>query len=469
MSRAYVAQTRQSAGGGTYLSFVRPEFRKDYHIPGLDYQTGGIRSFSLWNSYPSVIRIIPGYDKATGQVYRQNVKCNEFAFDTNYLEYLSETVNQAAVVSNFGQRGQTFITSYKPGSDDALKFGGNTVIDTFIKSIMYSVKNEHDGKKSRFQVTPEMRSWASRDGILKFSRPAILVQALVFTRNGYEMQDENRQPLVDEYGNSLPMLAVVSIEGQQTVQNLLTALVEPMDANKPLDAATNNKYGAMCEMEGNILFLNNVQDVQSKRNMLRPSVQQPGPGWTPTPFPITEEDVKNWWIPWDDLLHYQTSEEQCRFLANEFGPDTVNYIIGTDANMSQVHIPDEIKAAGLGRYEQFVRGGCYQKQASVPGRTASSFGAPRGPSPRPANPAEQALSAGFTPARPPQSAPRPQFAGLKPNTAMDMDKLRSAMAGIHGATQGGNKQAELARGLLKDNDLADYQDPNLMQGDEDAQ
>lgn len=481
MSRSFIAPTRQAAGGG-FLSFVKPSYRKDYHIPGLDYQVNGIRSFSLWNSYPSVIRIIPGYDKATGEVFRQNVNCNEFAFDTNYLDYLSETVNQAAVVTNFGQRGQTFITSYAPGSEDALKFGGNTVIDTFTKSIMYSVKNTNEGKRARFQVTPEMRKWCSREGALKYSRPSLLMQALVFVRNGFNMQDENKQPLVDEYGQPLPLLAVVAIEGQQTVQNILTALVEPANANEPLDAATNNKYGAMCEMEGNLLFLNNVQDVQSKRNMLRPSVQQPGQGWTPTPYPLTEEEVKSWWVPWDDLLQYLTAEEQCELLANEFGPDTVNYIIGTDANMSQVNIPEKIKAAGLGRYEQFVNGGGQQKQASygAPSRSSASFGIPRPPmAQRPAqapqqNTAEQVMSQAFTPARPPKSAPpaapaqRPAFSGLRPNTAMDMEKLRSTMSGINRATQQGS-MANKAQELLNDTDLDDYQDPNFNGGENDAQ
>ena len=477
MIRAYQAPQRQGGGQTTYLSFVRPQYRRDYKIPGLEYQTNGIRSFTLWNAYPSVIRIIPGYDKATGEIFRQNVNCNEFADDAQYDEYLSDTFIDASIVSNFGPRKMTFITSYAPGSPESQMFAGNTVIDAFARSIHYSVKDSNEGKRSRFQVTDQMRNWCSREGMLRRPHKAFLMQALVFTRNGVDSKDEQGNPLLSENGDILPTLAVVSVEGRETIRNLMAALVQPENANLPLDANTNNKYGGLAELDGNILFLNNFHDANNNTNSLRPSVQPAGQrGWTPTPWPFDKQDVYNMWVPWQDLLHYMTPEEQCKLLAQDFGPDTVNYIIGTDPNLNQVRIPDEVASAGLGRYAQFVKGGASsQPQRSSYGQPSSGYGmgqqkqatAPRPPIRqafnRPAvDPVEDALNTGYTPAKPPKSQPqppKPPFNGLRPNSTMDMGKLNAAMAGLHGGNQ--SDQAARAKSLLNETGLEDYQDPNF--------
>ena len=71
MIRAYQAPQTQGGGQQTYMTFVRPKYRRNYKIPGFDYQTTGIRSLTLWNAHPSVIRIIPSYDKATGEIFKQ--------------------------------------------------------------------------------------------------------------------------------------------------------------------------------------------------------------------------------------------------------------------------------------------------------------------------------------------------------------------------------------------------------------
>jgi hypothetical protein len=65
---------------------------------------------------------------------------------------------------------------------------------------------------------------------------------------------------------------------------LLQALVSPMDPRKPLDAAENNKFGALAELDGNMLYLHPVQE--GKYNVLHPSVQAATQGWEPEPFPI---------------------------------------------------------------------------------------------------------------------------------------------------------------------------------------
>ena len=111
--------------GGSYLSFVKQAYRRDYAIPVLEYQTAGIISRSLWTSKDHIIRIIPGLD-ASGKVLRQNTNINDYSTDAPYSDYLSGTFMMATTVNNFGETGQTFITDYAPGSEDESKFAGDT-------------------------------------------------------------------------------------------------------------------------------------------------------------------------------------------------------------------------------------------------------------------------------------------------------------------------------------------------------
>ena len=480
MYTAFQQPTRRSQSG-PFLSFVKPSYRKGYEIPGLPYQTNGYRSMTCWSTREQILRIIPGYDRATGQVYRQNINVNEFSPDDGYDHYLSDTFMTASVVSNFGARNQTFITSYDPKSEDAMRYHGDTVINMFVKNVANSVLNADKGKRTKFQVTDEMRQWCAKDGPIKYPKMALLMQALVFKRNGADTKDDNGNPLVDENGNTLPLLTVVGVDGRQSLMELMKGLVEPMDPGKPLDASTNNRLGGMGEADGRILFLNPSQDPTTGVRMLKPSVQGPTKGWTPTPWPLSEEEIKSWWIPWDDLLQYLTAQEQCQFLAQEFGADSVNYFIGTDPIFNGLELPGEIKNAGLGRYARFVSGSSAtsfsapSRPAASPSPATRSFGmpkqaaagfAPQGFAPKapaaPANPAEAALSAGFTAAPKPKST----FAGLRANAAIDKDKLAAALNGIHKAQQPTTGQASLAQDLLNDNDLEDYMDPNLPEDSE---
>ena len=469
--------TRRQAGG-PFLSFVKPAYRKGYEVPGLAYQTGGIKSISLWNTRESVLRIVPGYDKATGQVFPQNINVNEFSIDAGYDDYLSDTFLTASIVSNFGARGQTFITSYAPGSEDAQRYGGDTVINQFVKNVTNSVLNAEKGKRTKFQVTDDMKQWCSKDGPIKYPRQALLFQALIFKRNGIENKDENGNLLLDEEGNSLPVFGVVSVDGKQTLLEVMKALVDPMDPGKPLNASTNNRYGAFAGLEdGVVMFLNPVQDNTTGARMLRPSVQEPtSSGWNKTPFPLDEETVKSLWVPWEDLLQYMTAEEQCKLLAQEFGSDSVNYFIGTDPMFNGMHMPDEIANAGLGRYARFVSGAAatgFAAPRPAPSAARTGFGLGKAAAQPAQTPVDAALSASFVKAPVPKSpglaglkaAPaqaKPGLAGLRANAAIDQEKLKAALSGIRSAQKPQQPtQTTMAQQLMNDQDLEGYIDDNL--------
>lgn len=470
----YQAYREQSTARsyGPWLSFVKQQYRKGYQIPGLDYQQNGIRSYTLWNTRDSVLRILPGYDPTTGEIFPQNVRCNEYTTDGAYTDYLSDTFMTASIVSGFGQQGMTFITSYAPGSSDEQRWGGSTVIKVFTKNIQNSVNAAANGKKPRFGVTQEMRQWCDpMHGPLKYDHMAVLMQCLVFKVNGRDNQNSEGQPLVDDNGNPYPLLGVVAVDSKASIGALMQALVEPMNPGLPLNPATNSKYGSMAELDSNVLYLNPVDNPNGKGHMLRPSVQGAGKGWTPTPFPLTEEEVKALWIPWEQLLNYMTAEEQLKFLAGEFGADSVNYFVGTDPIFAgKLEIPAEITNAGYGRYQQFLG----NDKRPVPigatgGITRSSFGIPKTGTIRESfeDPVEQTLNTGYVAAPAPAAAPQPQpakprpsgIAGLRPNSTIDQDKLKAALNGIRGAASTSqSNQASMAANLLNDTDLDGYQD-----------
>lgn len=454
MARSSVGQTNQRSGGASYYSYVKQEFRKGYEIPLLPYQTSGILTRPLWNTKNHVIRIIPGYDPETGEIFRQNTRVNEYVTDGSYLDYLSDTVMQSSTLQMFGEQKQTLLSDYAPDSEDARRWGGDTALHVFIRNVLNAVQGK---RRSRFGVTSDMARWADpKQGVLRFPKNSLLMQALIFTANDRENTDRNGTPLVDDNGNTLPLLAVVSVDGKQTVQALLAALVEPSNPGEPLDAITNNKFGGMAEADGNKLFLNHATDSQTGYNYLRPSVQLASKGWEPTPFPLSEEAIKQLWHPWEDLLQFLTVDEQLHLLASEFGADSVNYLVGTDPMYVNYKMPDDIARAGYGRYTKFTNG--------VKDVTQSIHVNEAAPQPRAASPAPFGMpKKAQAPAAP--VAQRDPLSGVQNANTVDTDKLRAEVAKIRAATQKKplptpDKQAADAASLLESAEV-EYEPENI--------
>lgn len=427
-----------------YVSIVKKEFRKGYSIPMIPYQTNGIISKSLWPSRDQMVRIVPGYDPVTGQVFSQNINANEYCTDANLQDYLSDTFILSTIVNGFGASRQTFITDFAPGSPDEEKWGGDTPIHWFIRNMFYSV-NSKSKRKPKYQPINEWNIWCGKNGTISFDKAALMFQALMYKINGKEMQDENEQPLVDEQGNALPLFGIVAIDNVASINLLMQALVEPTNPALPLDAINNNKYGGLAEMNGNMLFLNSVKDPESGKSMMRPSVQLPGKGWTATPLPLSEDNVKALWRPWEQILHYMTAEEQLKLLAAEFGADTVNYLIGTDPKFADLQMPDEIAKAGFGRYAQFcggvsvpqkitlqqntapaANGGLAVPGIAMPGASAAIPAVPAAPAAAPAVPKAPGLAAP-RPAVPvppsPVAKPAVTVPGMAVSNAVDPKKI----------------------------------------------
>ena len=106
------------------------------------------------------------------------------------------------------------------------------------------------------------------------------------------------------------------------------------------------------------------------------------------------------------------------------------------------------KAAGAGAPPKQAAAGFTPQAAPQAANAAPRFALK-------SNPAEDALASGYKAAPTPKA--KPGLAGLRANAAIDQDKLKAALNGIHRAQQP-NNQASMAQSLLDDNDLADYQD-----------
>jgi len=436
---------------GESRSMVRDEYRKGYEIPLLPHQKYGIMSKSLWAARTQVVRIIPGYDPVTGEVYHQNVNVDEWSEERPQTDYLSDTFRMATVCEKFGSINTPFIIDYAPDSPDAQKYGGETVLRNFIRSINFAVNPGNSKFKERLKPIQEWRNWVGNGmatGTLRFPSESLLFQALAFHVNGANNQDlENGGDLVDADGDILPLLTVCAVTQKASINRLVNALVRPMDRSKGLlDPFTNSELGPMAELDGNELFLNPVVETESgrQRTVLSPSVQGPGQsGWTATPFPLTEDAAKQLWIPWDNLLNYMTAEEQIRLCAKEFSADTVNYVLGTNPRFNDLPIPDDVRSAGLGRYASLAGGSVtFTTAAPAPSRqdqqtfTAKPVGLPK------------AAGLGKPQASKQTAAPAPSSGvnGVPAGSGVDQNALMAQLKKIREAN--GKSQAQAAADLL---------------------
>ena len=330
---------------GTFTPLIKEEYRKDYKLDILPHQKKGIFSRLLWTAKPSIVRIVPGYDAETGEVFRQNININEYSQEAQATDYLSDTFYMASVISRFGNSGSDVISDLPPDSEDRRKYP--SILAEFARTVIQSTIAVGKGKKPALKPIDAWFQWAGKNGCLNYTRPTLLMQCLVWEVNGYDMTKET---------DGLPLFAVIGVDHTASRNALCRALVEPQDPGKPLDAVTNNKYGGLAELNGNILYLNNGVTEDGKYKMLRPSVCPVGQGWKPSPYELTAEDVKSLWVPWKSILNFLTAQEQLKLVANEFGADSVNYVIGQDPRFSALPFPEEIKAVGLGRYAGLVSG-----------------------------------------------------------------------------------------------------------------
>lgn len=466
----YRPQSRQGGNRKTKITYVKPQFvGKGVTFPGIDWQQYGYLTGALWPSREHIIRIIPGYDPETREIFHQNVNVNSFSEDENYTEYLSDTFYIADTVQGFGEAKSHFITSYEPGSPEDEKYGGDTVMATFIRNVFWTVK-PLKSKKPRFGTIPEMFRWtAPRDGTLPKNKRSIIVQALLFKLQGEPMTDwETKEPLLTEDGQLVPKLGVVAIDGPSSVNAVLKALVDPKDPAQPLDAIKNNKYGGFAELDGRKMYLNPaVMPEGNHAKYLNPSVHDPTTkSWTPDPFPLTAEDVYAWWKPWQDLILWMDPAKQAQVIAAEFGADAVNYLVGTDPVYADFEMPADIARAGYGRFSKFTDGVTEVKQSGTV--TVPATG---GMGPAKNNKAETTLAAAFTPAKRPAGLSRPAATAapsasrgpiIPKGSGVDKNAFAATLGQIRHATKPAQQEEEEPEGNIAD-DLAednfdDYED-----------
>ena len=427
------------------IGVIKQEYQKGYDIPALPYQKYGILTRVLWPGKSQILRIIPGYDENTGEVFRQLKNCDRFSFEAPRQDYLSDTFIESCIIEKFGDVGP-IISSYPEGSQDALMYGGETVLRHFVRRILYSCGEK--GARRGIIPTNEMKMWAAYGGggSLSYDKPALLMQTLAFHINGRNNKGEDKNDLVDENGNIRPLLTLSIITDNNSMQALYDALVLPANRSLPPDASSNNQFGPLAELDGILLYLNPKTDSKG-HSVMEPSVQPSGStGWNATPFPLSADFVRSLWVPWDKLLQPMTAQEQLRLCASQFGADTVNYVIGTDRTLN-IEIPEDIKAAGLGRYVNLA-GSSVALSSGIPNvvPAASANPAPTMPSFNPAGlgtvpgvavpQKQQPKVAAAAPAggiRPGKLSP-PRLGAVQNTGTIDPQKVLQNVAAIRAAT-----------------------------------
>ena len=161
MAQVVAAERTRASSGGSFVTFVSNAFRGDYKIPMIDYQTFGIRSSTLWPTESQCMRIIPGYDKVTGEIFRQNPPGLPYVKDCSPEEYTTDTICLARTMAKLGRRRHAVITSYRPGSDEAMRWAGNTVLSEFASMVIHAVNAVKDGKTPKVQPGPDWSSWVN--------------------------------------------------------------------------------------------------------------------------------------------------------------------------------------------------------------------------------------------------------------------------------------------------------------------
>lgn len=340
--------------GQTTASMIVDDYRKGYAVPEIPYQEYGIVVKELWTRYNSVLRIIPGNDGTA--LFPQNINITEYSEDQDPRQYLSNTFHMCTTMTGFGDRKAGLIIDLPPGSMDRDNFEVSP-LQYFYNIVASAVKNP---TRSRFRPIPAWNAWVdNKTGTLPYPKYTLLFQALAFQINDRGFSKADGSPLVDERGNGLPLYTLIALTHKVSWMALAKALVDPLDPGQPLNPSANNKYGALAEAVGNLLYLNSAaQQGAGARSgqpprYLRPSVQPAdSAGWTKTPYNIPEEFCMAAWVPWGKLLRFYSASEQLQLIAAEFGADTVNYIFTDNSTFPSIDIPDNIRAAGLGRYSE---------------------------------------------------------------------------------------------------------------------
>lgn len=277
----------------------------------------------LWTGRDSVVRIVPGNDGSTcfPQVINQDI----WTQDGDQTQYLSDTFYMTDVCDHFGEASMDIVSALRPGSSEWETYP-ESPMNYFCNSIHRAVRATLNNKKTRLKVQDKWRTWTSLGGTLPYPKATLFFQAICQVLNGSPCKAS-----FDEDAEQAPLYGIVGITHRASIGELLKALVEPMDRRKPI-GSNNSNFGALAELEGNWLYLNTSVD-EKGRKYLTPSVQPssaPANAWEPSPMPITEEEAKALWIPWDRAFNYLTVKEQIDLLCSEFGTDTVQYVFSMD-------------------------------------------------------------------------------------------------------------------------------------------
>jgi len=387
-----------------------------------DYQQSFIGRI-LWTGRDSIVRICPGNDGT--DFFPQVIDPTMWSPDADQTQFLSDTFYMVDVCDHFGEAGMDVVSSLRPNSDDWERYP-DSPLNYFCNSIHRAVRSAANGRKTKLKVQDIWRSWTSLGGTLPYPKATLFFQAVCQMINGMVCKKS-----YEEDAEEAPLYAVIGITHKNSINELLKALINPMDRRKPIGTA-NNTFGSLAELNGNWLYLNTAVD-EKGRKYLCPSVQPsdvPASQWQPTEMNFEPDEAKALWVPWEKVFNYLTVKEQIDLLCAEFGSDTVKYVFSQDRNWEDLQFDTKVSMAT-------------SKVPSKPAQKASGLSSLGGLK-KPVVKQEEA----------PEEATQEEPSWSSPGTVGSSPALQATIAKIKAQVgQGSNDKGKLAQDLLNNMEL----------------
>lgn len=339
------------------LTLVNREVVDGKKIPGFDHQTAPFIERSLMANRNSIIRIIPGVgdDGRILGTLKEGYDPKQATKD--FASCLSDTFCCAATIQPFGSQWRdAVLTAYPPNSPEELErveSGKASVLEKFARVVSFCTDSQKKGRRP-MQAHPDWFKWtALKGGTLGKVKYRFMMQAIMFQISDrfFEFEDQNTgEKSVKQ------MVGLVGVDQSASIQEFMEALVMPRDISKAPDPFTNSNLGPVAEVDGIWCYIhteNTPNDATGAKYKLFPRYYPVGqdPTYKSTPCPLTEDWIRQVWVPWDKLLRWYSREEQFYLIADTFGPDTVNYFFeALNEDEYTSFIPVDIRKKGYGRY-----------------------------------------------------------------------------------------------------------------------
>jgi hypothetical protein len=287
----------------------------------------GVYKYAKWsvrspnNAGPVEFRIFP--QVIDGEIIPQYV-------DTDvYKDSPEEYISDAALVTEacvcWGDNYHTFLS---PEPSVLREKGLPSTPAYTLYWQLYNLKEDHPTKCPE-AIHALFKYERGKGSQLQRPREVLLLQGVLLEHAGKKTTDRD--------GNVKPWFPVLLQINQSTAQKtLLEGLSTAKDSSKPL-SETNNQLGNLMGLDGCSLRIE-PKTVKTQTGDQTHYFCSAGPQMV-----LEADQVKNQFVPWDDLLHFPTVEQNINYIADAIGAEAT--VLGLKNTPYNNFIPDEVRGA----------------------------------------------------------------------------------------------------------------------------